>query len=64
MKAAEAARKTVEYRIYYSNFKAVNGVLLPHTLQRSIDGKAAEETTFEEIKVNPKIDKQKFAVSK
>lgn len=64
MKAAEAARKVVEYRIYYSNFKAVNGVLLPHTLQRSIDGKPTEETTFEEIKINPKIDKQKFAVSK
>jgi hypothetical protein len=64
MKEAEAARKVVEYRIYYSNFKAVNGVLLPHTLQRSIDGKPSEETTFEQIKVNPKIDKQKFAVSK
>jgi hypothetical protein len=64
MAAREAARKVVEYRIYYSNFKAVNGVLLPHTLQRSIDGKPTEETTFEQIKINPKIDKQKFAVSK
>jgi len=64
MKAAEAARKVVEYRIYYSNFKAVNGVKLPHTLQRSIDGKPTEETTFEQIKINPKIDKQKFTVSK
>jgi hypothetical protein len=64
MREAEAARKVVEYRIYYSNFKAVNGVLLPHTLQRSIDGKPSEETTFEAIKVNPKIDKNKFTVSK
>jgi hypothetical protein len=64
MREAEAARKVVEHRIYYSNFKAVNGVLLPHTLQRSIDGKPTEETTFEQFKINPKIDKQKFAVSK
>ncbi len=64
MREAEAARKVVEYRIYYSNFKAVNGVQLPHTLQRSIDGKPTEEITFEQIKINPKIDKQKFAVSK
>ena len=64
MREAEAARKIVEYRIYYSNFKAVNGVQLPHTLQRSIDGKPSEEITFEEIKVNPKIDKNKFNVSK
>lgn len=64
MAAREAARKMVEYRIYYSNFKGVNGVMLPHTMQRSVDGKPAEEITFEEIKINPKIDKQKFAVSK
>jgi hypothetical protein len=64
MKEAEAARKVVEYRIYYSNFKPVGGVLLPHTMQRSIDGKPTEETTFEQFKINPKIDKQKFAVSK
>ncbi|MEO6222513.1 MAG: hypothetical protein ABIP90_04630, partial [Vicinamibacterales bacterium] len=54
MREAEAARKVVEFRIYYSNFKAVNGVLLPHTLQRSIDGKPTEETTFEQIKINPR----------
>jgi hypothetical protein len=64
MQAAEAARKVVEYRIYYSDFKAVNGVLLPHKLQRAIDGKPSEETTFEQIKLNPKIDKNKFTVSK
>lgn len=63
-KEAEAARKVVEYRIYYSNFKPVNGVKIPHTLQRSIDGKPTEETTFDQITVNPKIDKQKFAVTK
>ena len=43
---------------------SVDAVLLPHTLKRSIDGKPTEETSFEQIKVNPKIDKQKFAVSK
>ncbi|HUR20556.1 MAG TPA: hypothetical protein VMZ90_07095 [Vicinamibacterales bacterium] len=64
MREADAARKVVEYRIYYSNFKAVNGVLLPHTMQRSIDGKPSEQTTFEQIKINPKIDKNKFTVSK
>jgi hypothetical protein len=64
MAAREAARKTVEYRIYYSNFKPVNGVMLPHTMQRSMDGKPQEETTIEQFKINPKIDKNKFAVTK
>jgi hypothetical protein len=31
----------------------VGGVKMTHTLQRSIDGKPTEETTFEQIKVNP-----------
>jgi len=62
--AAQAARKMVEFRMYYSNFKNVAGVMLPHTLQRSVDGKPTEETTFEQIRINPKIDQKKFAVTK
>lgn len=64
MKEAESKRKMVEYRVYYSNFKAVNGVKMPHTLQRSIDGKPAEEMNFDQIKVNPKIDARKFEITK
>lgn len=63
-KAAEANRKMVEYRVYYSNFRAVGGLKLPHTMQRSIDGKPTEEMTFDAIKVNPKIDSKKFEVTK
>lgn len=63
-KAAEANRKMVEHRIYYSNYKAVNGIKLPHTLQRSIAGKPTEEMTFEQFRINPKIDARKFEVTK
>lgn len=63
-KAAEANRKMVEYRIYYSNYKAVSGIKLPHTLQRSIAGKPTEEMTFEQFRINPKIDARKFEVTK
>lgn len=63
-KTAEASRKMVEYRIYYSNYRAVNGVKLPHTLQRSIDGKPTEEMAFEQFRINPKIDARKFEVTK
>ncbi len=61
---AEANRKMVEYRVYYSNYKTVNGVKLPHTLQRSVAGKPVEETTFESFRINPKIDAKKFEVTK
>lgn len=63
-KEAEANRKMVEYRVYYSNFRAVGGLKLPHTMQRSVDGKPTEEMTFDSIKVNPKIDSKKFEVTK
>ena len=64
MKEAEANRRTVEYRIYYSDYQDVSGVKLPFKLQRSIDGKPSEELTLEKVKVNQKIDPKKFEVSK
>ena len=63
-KAAEANRKMVEHRVYYSNFRTVNGLKLPHTLQRSVAGKPTEQMTFDAIKVNPKIDSKKFEITK
>jgi hypothetical protein len=59
-KEAEAKRRTVEYRVFYADYQPVNGVLLPHRIQRSIDGKPTEEMVFDEFKVNPKIDAKKF----
>ena len=63
-KDAEAKLRTVEYRVFYADYKAVGGVQLPHRIQRSIDGKMTEEMVFDSIKVNPKIDAKKFQVSK
>jgi len=63
-KEAEAKLRTVEYRVYYSDFKSVGGVQLPHRIQRAIDGKPTEEMVFDTIKVNPKIDAKKFQVAK
>jgi hypothetical protein len=64
MKEAEAKRRTVEYRLYYSDYQDVSGVKMPFKLQRSIDGKPTEEMTLEKVKVNQKIDPKKFEVSK
>lgn len=64
MKAAEANRRNVEYRVYYADFKTVGGVKLPHRMQRSIDGKPAEEMTFDQFRINPRIDARKFEVTR
>jgi hypothetical protein len=63
MKQAEAARKTVEFRLIYADYKPVNGVQIPTRLQRMIDGFAVEELSLEKITVNQKIDPKKFETS-
>ncbi len=63
-KEAEAKRRVVEYRLFYGDYRAVDGVQVPHRLQRSVDGKPVEEVTFEKVKVNVKIDAKKFTVTK
>lgn len=61
---AEANRTMVEHRIYYSDFRSVGGLKLPHALQRSIDGKPTEQMSFEQFRINPRIDARKFEVTK
>jgi len=64
MKAAEANRRTVEYRMIYADYKAVDGVKLPTRIQRMMEGLPTEELALEKIKVNGKIDPNKFKVAK
>lgn len=64
VKEAQAKRRTVEYRLFYSDYKNVDGVMVPHRIQTSIDGKPTEEITFEKVKANQKIDAKRFEVSK
>ena len=61
---ADAKRKTVEYRVFYADYKSFDGMRLPTRIQRMVDGLPAEEMNFEKIKVNGKIDASKFAVAK
>lgn len=64
-KQIEAARATppkmVEYRIFFADWKEVDGVQFPHTLQRAVAGTTTEEWTIAKVKMNPKIDAKKFA---
>jgi hypothetical protein len=64
MKEAEAKRRIVEYRLFYSDYKAFNGVKLPTRIQRMMDGLPTEELSLENIKVNAKIDAAKFQAGK
>jgi hypothetical protein len=59
-KEAAAKLRVVEYRLYYGDYRDVDGIKVPFKLQRSIDGKPAEEVTLEKVKINAKIDPKKF----
>jgi hypothetical protein len=51
----------VEIQLFLDDYKAIDGVLLPHHLSRSIDGKPAEEVTFKIIKINPTFKADTFS---
>ncbi len=59
-KEAEAKARVVEYRMYYGDYRDVDGVKVPFRMQRSIDGKPVEEVTLDKVKINGKIDPKKF----
>jgi len=54
----------VEYRIYYGDFRDVDGMKFPFRLRRAIAGDTVEETTFDKFRINPKIDAKKFEAVK
>lgn len=47
--------------LYLDDYKAVDGVMLPHRMARSIDGQPSEETTFTRFKINPAFKADTFS---
>src|SRR5262249_12025493 len=43
----------VDIAMFFDDYRDVSGVMLPHHISRSVDGKTTEEWTFKTIKVNP-----------
>jgi hypothetical protein len=59
-----AAAPLVEHRLYYGDFRDVSGVKWPFRIRRAIAGDTVEETTFDRIRLNVKIDPRKFEAPK
>jgi hypothetical protein len=49
-----------EVSLFLGDFKKVDGVMLPHHLTQSIEGKTVDEWTIEKVKVNPAIKADLF----
>ncbi len=55
------AADLVDIQLFLDDYKSVNGVMVPHHLSRSIDGKPAEDMTFKNITLNPVFKPGTFA---
>jgi hypothetical protein len=51
---------TVEYTLFFDDWRDVDGIKFPHSLRRASAGTTLEEWTISKVKVNPKIDPKKF----
>jgi hypothetical protein len=56
--------KASEVRVYYADFRDVDGMKFPFRLRRAVNGETVEETTFDRFKINAKIDSRKFEARK
>jgi hypothetical protein len=54
----------VENRLYFADYRDVDGMQFPFRLRRAVGTDTVEETTFDRYKVNAKIDPKKFEVRK
>ncbi len=62
--AAPAAPPPVEYRLFYGDYRTVDGVKWPFRIRRAVAGNTIEETTFDRVAFNVKIDPRKFEAPK
>jgi hypothetical protein len=57
---AKAQATPIEQRLYFADYREVDGVKFPFRLRRAIGTETTEETTFDRFRVNAKIDPRKL----
>ena len=60
----KAQSTPVEHRLYFADYRDVEGLRLPFRLRRAIGNETTEETTFDRFRLNAKIDPRKFEAVK
>jgi hypothetical protein len=59
------AAEQAEHRLYYADYRPVSGgIKWPFRIRHAVAGATIEETTFDRVSVNVKIDPRKFEASK
>jgi hypothetical protein len=57
---AKAQATPIEQRLYFADYRDVDGLKLPFRLRRAIGAETTEETTFDRFRINAKLDQKKF----
>ena len=60
----KAQATPVEHRLYFADYRDVDGLRLPFRLRRAIGSETTEETTFDRFRLNAQIDPRKFEAVK
>ena len=63
-KKAMASTRPTENRIYYADYRDVDGLKLPFRIRRAVGATTVEETLFDRYRINAKVDPRKFEVRK
>ena len=53
-----------DQRLYFADYRDVDGIKLPFRLRRAVGADTTEETTFDRFRLNVKIDPRRFEVRK
>jgi hypothetical protein len=53
-----------EQRLYFADYRDVDGLKLPFRIRRAVGADTVEETTFDRFRINAKIDPRKFEMPK
>ena len=54
----------VEYRLFFSDYRKVDGVSLPHRIARGLGAKTIEEWDITSYQVNPSFKADRFNVGR
>ena len=50
----------VEHRLYFADYREVDGLQFPFRLRRAIGPDTTEETTFDRFRINARVDPRRF----
>jgi hypothetical protein len=57
---APPAAAPVENRMYFADYRDVDGLKLPFRIRRAVGSETTEETTFDRFRINARIDARRF----